>query len=310
MFRFCCIFLTVVLMTNQLCVGQEKDVTDTNHPVIQLWPEGLPEGAKPVDAGAIEKLREQEKADPEHIRYVESPTMSVYRATAESATGTAVIIFPGGGYNVLAWPKEGTEVAEWFNSIGVTAFVLKYRVPRRDPDSPQREPLQDAQRAISLVRHDAKEYGIDPNRIGLLGFSAGGHLTVAAAVETERTYAAVDAADKVDLRPNFICPIYSAYLGNHLRDNVAELGDWIKVKPEFPQTFLAVTWDDTMRGAQSALLFARLKEHNVPAELHVWSKGGHGYGLRPGDDAVRQWPTHLEAWLRSSGLLDKPESDK
>ncbi|MDB4339090.1 alpha/beta hydrolase, partial [Rubripirellula sp.] len=210
------------------------------------------------------------------------------------------------GYNILAWPKEGLEVAEWFNSIGVSAFVLKYRVPRRDPDRIHWEPMQDVQRAIRLVRHQSEKWNIDPSRIGTLGFSAGGHLTVMSGVQYKtQCYPAVDEADKQSCRPDFICPIYCAYLGDKYDDRTnSQLGPLVTVTPQTPPTFLAVTWDDAMRGAQSASLFARLRENNVQSELHIYTKGGHGYGMRASDFRVSQWPQQLKGWMQSQGLLE------
>ena len=151
------------------------------HEEIQLWPNGLPAGSVELDADTIAKLRKREADDSKgHKFYVDSPTLTAYRAAEESANGCAVVICPGGGYNVLAWEKEGLELAEWFNTIGVSAFVLQYRVPRRIPDNIHWEPMQDVQRSIRVVRHEAQQYEIDPERIGVLGFSAGGHLSIMA----------------------------------------------------------------------------------------------------------------------------------
>ncbi|MEZ6122781.1 MAG: alpha/beta hydrolase [Planctomycetaceae bacterium] len=247
------------------------------------------------------------KTTDERIAFVDRATLTAFPANADRANGCAVIICPGGGYNILAWPKEGTEVAEWFNSIGVTAFVLKYRVPRRIPDNIHWEPMQDVQRAIRVVRKDAAKWSIDPDRIGTLGFSAGGHLTVMSGVQfNTKCYEPVDDADQLSCRPDFICPIYCAYLGSGYDDrNRVELGPLVTVTKDTPPAFMAVTWDDALRGAQSALLFARLREHGVPAELHAFSKGGHGYGLRPSDNAVSHWPDYLHAWMKASGFLGK-----
>ncbi|MDA9857945.1 alpha/beta hydrolase [Rubripirellula sp.] len=273
-------------------------------PEIEIWPGALPAGAFQLAPDKIQALTSQ--ASEERIRYVERATLTVYEAPPETANGCAVIICPGGGYNILAWPKEGLEVAEWFNSIGVTAFVLKYRVPRRDPKRIHWEPMQDVQRAIRVVRHGAKKWKIDPDRIGTLGFSAGGHLTVMSGVQYEtRCYAPVDEADQVSCRPDFMCPIYVAYLGDNYSDRVAELGPLVTVTKNTPPTFMAVTWDDAMRGAQSALLFARLRENGVPAELHAYTRGGHGYGMRPSENPVSKWNTMLQAWLQTSGFLEK-----
>jgi acetyl esterase/lipase len=271
---------------------------------IELWPGGLPADAVPLEESKIAKLKSQPTE--ERIHYVDRPTLTAFTPSTELANGCAVVICPGGGYNILAWPKEGTEVAEWFNSIGVTAFVLKYRVPRRGREAIHWEPMQDVQRAIRVVRQQADKWNIDPTRIGTLGFSAGGHLTVMSGVQYEtESYPRVDDADDLSCRPDFICPIYAAYLADGYRDDVVELGSLVKVTDQTPPTFMAVTWDDKMRGAQAALLFARLKEHGVPAELHVYSKGGHGYGIRASDNPVSTWHHHLGVWLKASGLLAK-----
>src|SRR5210317_1857865 len=198
---------------------------------INLWPDSLPAGSIKFDIQQAEELRA--KTTDERIAFVEQPTLSIFPAPKDKATGCAVIICPGGAYNILAWPKEGVEVAEWFNSIGVTAFVLKYRVPRRDPERIHWEPMQDVQRSIRLVRHHAKKWDIDPARIGTLGFSAGGHLTVMSGVQYDtECYAPVDEADKLSCRPNFICPIYCAYLGENYDDRTnSQLGSLVKVTP-------------------------------------------------------------------------------
>ena len=269
----------------------------------EIWPGELPAGS--VQYTPQEKAALQAKTTEERIAFVDRPTLTVYQADPDTANGCGVIICPGGGYNILAWPKEGLEVAEWFNSIGVTAFVLKYRVPRRLPDKIHWEPMQDVQRAIRLVRHDAKKWNVDPNRIGVLGFSAGGHLTVMAATHYDtKCYEPVDQADQVSARPDFICPIYCAYLGEDYDDRKqAKLGSLVDVTEQTPPTFMVVTWDDSLRGAQSALLMVELKKHGVPAELHVFAKGGHGYGMRPSEHPVSKWPRLLHDWLNENDLL-------
>ena len=287
-----------------------QTVTETEKETLKLWPNGLPAGSIELDADKVADLKAKEAVHPRgHVLYVDSPTMTVYQAPADKANGCAVVICPGGGYNILAWRHEGLELAEYFNSIGVTAFVLKYRVPRRIPDKIHWEPMQDVQRAIRMVRHEAKhgnKYKVDAERIGVLGFSAGGHLTVMAGVQYEtKCYDPVDEADKVSARPDFICPIYAAYLADGYTDDSAELGSLVTVDENTPPTFMAVTWDDKFRGAQSALLFARLKEHGVQSEFHGYSKGGHGYGIRPSDNPVSKWADQLTDWLRVSGFLEK-----
>lgn len=269
---------------------------------IAIWPAGIPSDAKSLSPAVIESAKQ--RSNQSRIAYVETPSLSVYLAPKERANGCAVIICPGGGYNILAWPKEGLEVAEWFNSIGVSAFVLKYRVPRRDPQRIHWEPMQDVQRAIRLVRSRAEEWKIDPNRIGVLGFSAGGHLSVMAGVRfNEKAYPRVDQIDDISCRPNFICPIYAAYLADGYRDDVAELGELVTITSDTPPVFMAVTWDDKMRGAQAALMLAELKKKNVPAELHVFTQGGHGYGMRDNGKPVSAWKTDLAAWLTSMQFI-------
>ena len=278
--------------------------------VITLWPNGLPAGAVQLAPEKVTELKAEQKVHPRgHVLYVDSPTMTVYPAPKENANGCAVVVCPGGGYNVLAWRHEGLELAEFFNSLGVTAFVLKYRVPRRIPDKIHWEPMQDVQRAIRLVRYEAKhenQYGIDPGRIGVLGFSAGGHLTVMAGVQyNTKCYSRQDEADRESARPDFICPIYAAYLADGYKDDRAELGSLVTVTKDTPPAFMSVTWDDAFRGAQSALLFARLKEQGVPAEFHGYSRGGHGYGIRPSDKPVATWNDRLADWMKFSGLLQQ-----
>lgn len=270
--------------------------------VISLWPQGLPADAKPVDTQRIQTL--QRKQTEERIFYVAEPTLTLYRPEKGKANGCGMIVCPGGGYNILAWPKEGVEVARWLNTLGVTVGVLQYRVPRRDPKRPHHEPLQDGQRAIRLMRHHAEKWGVDPQRVGVLGFSAGGHLTVMTGVQWDNpAYPAKDEIDQQNCRPNFLCPIYAAYLGPEYNDRIAELGPLVRVTPKTPPMFMAVTWDDSMRGAQAALLLAELKKAKVSAELHVYAKGGHGYGIRPSDHPVSSWHQRCGEWLQASGWL-------
>ena len=271
--------------------------------VVKVFPNGLPADAVKLPEDRIAKLKAANTD--ERIAYVAEPTLTLYPAPKDVATGCGVVICPGGGYNILAWNKEGIELAQWFNKIGVSAAVLKYRVPRRTPDI-HHEPLQDVQRAIRLFRSMADEMRVDVNRVGVLGFSAGGHLTVMSGTKyDELAYPKSDAIDEISARPNFICPIYCAYLGNNYSDNKPELGDLVKITKETPPAFLAVTFDDVHRGVQSALLVAEYKKAGVPAEAHIYAKGGHGYGIRPTGNPVETWHHRLAEWLESSGWLTK-----
>ncbi len=285
------LLMTTLLMTAMIAAAEPIEM--------KLWPQGVPgetdePGPAKAQAGDDGVLR---------VTYVGEPTITVYRAAEKSASGCAVVICPGGGYNILAWDKEGTEVAEWLNSIGVTGIVLKYRVPRRDKDQPHKAPLQDAQRAIRLARGNAEKWAIDPTRIGILGFSAGGNLTVMAGTHWDRTtYERMDEADDLSCRPDFMVPIYAAYLGD--KDDPWTLSPLVRVTDKTPPTFMAVTQDDKQRGAHAALLLVALKKAGVPSELHVYSRGGHGYGLRRSNNPVCTWPNRCEDWLRVSGLLE------
>lgn len=282
-------------------VGFSKGNED--HQEIELWPKGVPD-----EPEGIEKRKRPTTTDgvgKTRIAYVDKPTITVYRAPKEESNGAAVVICPGGGYNILAWTHEGTEIAEWLNSIGVSAFVLKYRVPRRDPDFPHTLPLQDVQRAIRIIRSQSRDLKIDPDRLGVLGFSAGGHLTVMSGIHyEEQTYSKVDAADDLSARPNFLIPIYPAYLGD--KKDKESLSPLVKITKDTPPTFVAITHDDADRAYYSALLYAALKRSGVVGELHIYSKGGHGYGMRKSNNPVHTWPDRCADWLQSMGLL-KPK---
>lgn len=272
-----------------------------DNPVLEIWPGPVP-GEADLDAEQLQSIADKEsRNETDRVFGVSRPTLTVCRAAAERANGTSVVICPGGGYNVLAWAHEGQDIARWMNSLGVHAFILKYRVPRRHPDFVT-PPLQDVQRAIRLVRSQAERWEVDPGRIGVLGFSAGGNLAVNAGTRyAEATYTEIDDSDRVSARPDFMIPIYAAYLGASGNDRI--LGDHVKVTPEAPPTFLAVTQDDRNRGLHAALLFAELTRAGVPAEIHVYTKGGHGYGMRPSHNAVSEWPARCADWMNAMGYL-------
>ncbi len=270
--------------------------------VLKLWPGAVP-GEQSFDASKVVPPAPRNDGI-ERIGLVTEPTLTVYPAPAPGNTRTAVLVAPGGGYNILAWNHEGTEIAEWLNSLGVSAAVLKYRVPRRSPDIPHAAPLQDAQRALALMRQNAAAWGFDTDRVGMLGFSAGGHLTVMTAVTAgERTYPAQDAADEQVAAPNFLIPIYPAYLADERVPG--ELYPSIKVTAAFPPTFMAVTHDDVLRGLNAARLYIALRTANVSGELHIYTRGGHGYGIRPSDNPVSTWHHRLADWLRIEGWLSQ-----
>ncbi len=239
----------------------------------------------------------------QRIGNVSKPTLTIYRAPKEKDTGAAVLICPGGAYNILALDLEGTEVCEWLNSMGVTAGLLKYRVPRRAGLEKHAAPLQDAQRAFSLLRQRAGDLGLDPQRMGVLGFSAGGHLAATFSTTAERTYPAVDDADKVKLRPDFTVLIYPAYLT--VKEQNDALSPEVHVTTNTPPTFICMAQDDGVRMENALFYTLALKQAKVPVEFHLYPTGGHGYGLRHTGEPVATWPDRAGDWLRTRGWLGK-----
>ena len=263
---------------------------------LKLWPEGVPE--KP-DFKAEPEQDVKKDDGIRRVSHVSDPTLTVYKAAQPN--GTAVLVCPGGGYNILAIEHEGTQVCDYLNSIGVTGIVLKYRVPRRDPVKPHEAPLQDAQRAMGLIRKHAAEWGIKPDRIGVLGFSAGGNLSVMTALHAnERTYKADPAVD-LDARPNFVVPIYPAYLTVEKDDFT--LRPEIKVTKEAPPIFLVHAGDDRISSSASALLYLEYKKLGIPAEVHLYASGGHGFGMKKNGKPVNDWHLRLGDWLQAEGWL-------
>jgi gluconolactonase len=272
-------------------------------PALAVWPKGAP-GEK-GNIGDEKHTTAKGRDAVVSITNVSTPTLTVYRPAKDKNTGAAVVVAPGGGYTNLAWEHEGTMVGEWLQSIGVTGVVLKYRVPRRadqPKDAPPIGALQDAQRAISITRSSAKEWGIDPNRIGMLGFSAGGHLTAWAATNSDRrAYDAIDDTDKASCRPDFAVLIYPGGLVD--RANREQLAPEIRVSKDTPPCFFALAYNDNGPLDGSLKLIAALKKAGVPAELHVYSAGGHGFGMRAAEKPHATWPKRCEEWMRTEGFL-------
>lgn len=275
---------------------------------IALWP-----GAPPGEKAVVDPERDTTKttdglvAGKPVIRLgpVGKPTMALYRAPAPSNTGATVVVFPGGGYSILAMDLEGTEVCQWLNSFGVNCALVKYRVPVRPGLPRHAPPLQDAQRAVGMVRYRAAEWGLDPKRIGVLGFSAGGHLVAALSTNFDgRTYPAVDDADKVSCRPDFTLLIYPAYLTSK-SDQGPKLAPELNVTAATPPSFLVQAEDDGVGVENTLVYYAALRTAKVPAEAHLYPTGGHGYGLRSTDKPITGWPRLAEPWLRSMGVLSK-----
>ncbi len=246
--------------------------------------------------------------------YVTRPTMTVYRPHGRNS-GTTVLVLPGGGFAAVAMDLEGTEICEWVVSRGMTCVILKYRVPQlwpRDEKTGQsRRPevllaLQDAQRAIGLLRHRASDYGIDPARIGVMGFSAGAYLAVNMSNAEERSYSPLDAADRERTRPDFAVVAYTGRVWNtgNARTDLG-LAPWVKVSSTAPPTLLIHSMSDPSNDVRHAMAYAlALGEAGVPVDLRIYAKGGHAFGMRPTDEPItRQWPGQVEQWLRQIGML-------
>jgi len=228
---------------------------------------------------------------------VSVPTLTVYSPVGKNS-GAAVVVFPGGSYHILAIDLEGTEVCDWLNSAGITCVLVKYRVPDSGPYPKSSAALQDAQRALGIVRSRAAEWHIDPKRIGVLGFSAGGHLSAALSTHfDQRLYDPVDSADQVSCRPDFAVIVYPGYLALS-EQNFAPNAD-IHVTEKTPPTFLVQAEDDPVHVENSTVYFLALKNAKVPAEMHLYASGGHGYGLRRTELPVTAWPKLVEMWLET-----------
>lgn len=268
--------------------------------VIQLWPGQAPGETAPGGEDKMEKGG---------VVNVTRPTIAVYRPAKDKDTGAAIVVAPGGGYRMLAITHEGTDVASWLTSIGVTAVLLRYRVPRRPDDAEDKLPLQDAQRAVSIVRSKAAEWGVDPARIGFLGFSAGGHLTANVSTNFDRrAYDAIDDADKASCRPDFAVLVYPGGILD--KQDKTKLRDQIRVSKDTPPSFLVVSTDDNGSAPGTLVLYQALRAAGVAVELHVYATGGHGYGMRKMDKPCATWPIRCEEWLRSRGLLKTADSGK
>jgi acetyl esterase/lipase len=272
--------------------------------VIFLWPGKAP-GEKKGEIEAEFEKPPKDSNDVLRISNVSKPSMKVFPADPKNANGAAVLVCPGGGYSILAYEHEGLDVCEWLNSFGVTAILLKYRVPRRKGREKHDAPLQDAQRAMGLIRQNAKAWNIATDKIGILGFSAGGNLAVLMSTSFKvRTYHKIDNSDELSCRPDFSILIYPAYLVD--RKGRSQLFPEIQVSPECPPCFFAHTGDDHVPAEGSALLYLALKKAGVTGnELHLYPFGGHGYGMRKSKDFVSTWPSRAKEWMSAIGVLKK-----
>lgn len=271
---------------------------------IPIWSNGVPDHqitgpSKDITLSTDRLVKGKPLA---HLTNIGNPTLAIYKP-AKNHTGAAVVVFPGGGYRILAYDLEGTEVCTWLNSIGVTCVLAQYRVPYTDhfPENPA--DLEDAQQAMRITRAHAAEWHIDPKRIGVLGFSAGGHL--AAVLSNHADFQRPGApANEPDAKPNFTILIYPAYLTDAPSLNTLTHG--IDPTANTPPTFLLQAEDDPVHVENVLVYFRALKDLKVPAELHVFAQGGHGYGLRPTDQPVTHWSALVTTWLHTIHILNTP----
>jgi acetyl esterase/lipase len=263
-----------------------------------IWPGTAPDAKAEVPPETFAPSKMMAGRPYMRLTNVSTPTITVFPAKGKN-TDAAVVVFPGGAYQILSMDLEGTEVCDWLNQIGVNCVLLKYRVPNSGPYPRSAAALQDAQRALGLVRLHAAEWGIDPNRVGVIGFSAGAHLAVAVSNHYDkRIYDPVDAADQLSCRPDFAIVLYPGYtaLANQ---NYAPNPD-IQPTENTPPTFLLQAEDDyTAHVESSVTYFMQLKNAKVPSEMHIYAEGGHGFGLRPRDFPIMGWPKLAEAWLHT-----------
>lgn len=304
MYKTPCLMMAAFLCASML--GAQKPAWEPapGHVTLPLWPgaaPGAPENLPPEADMTTSKDNLIAGKPIIRLGNVVKPTLTVYAPSGHN-TSAAVVVFPGGGYRILAIDLEGTEVCSWLNKQGITCLLLKYRVPDTGPYPKSSAALQDAQRAIGLVREHAAEWHIDPHRIGVLGFSAGGHL--AAAVSTHyahRLYEPVDDADTLSCRPDFAVVIYPGYLA--LAEQNFAPNPEIHPTADTPPTFLLQAEDDPVHVENAVVYFMALKNAKVPAELHVYTEGGHGYGLRRTELPITAWPDLVDSWLHTIKVL-------
>ncbi len=254
---------------------------------LKLWPEGAPGKMQPHSKATDDFIRT--KAGKNTITDIHEPTITLYRP--DHPNGASVIVAPGGGYVFLSAVHEGTQVCEWFNRIGVTGILLKYRTPTRDEAAPHEKPVQDASQALALVREHAQEWHLDPKRVGLLGFSAGGNLLA---------HLACDRITKTEL-PNFGIMIYGGGFVEFKEPTKLKHG--FSVPADMPPMFLACAHDDGQNPIAATVLYLECKKLNIPCELHLFTKGGHGFGMRQAGNPINDWPQRCAEWMQSRGLL-------
>jgi acetyl esterase/lipase len=333
--RIWAVVLCAVLASGDLYAQAPVWQPSPGHTQIPLWPGSAPDSQLVAGPEFLSETGKEELIAGRPYAYernVSRPTMTVYPAQGKN-TGAAVVVFPGGGYQILAMDLEGTEVCDWLTPRGIACVVVKYRVtdvgpyPKSGPYPEARMALEDAQRAVGLVRFRAAEWHIDPHKIGVLGFSAGGHLAAAMSVHFDkRLYPPVDAVDAVSCRPDFAVPVYPGHLSLRAAESDARVGRQtvvprdlshqagatgpfavnpdLHVTRQTPPTFLLQAADDSVDDVANSLsYYAALKQAGVSAEMHLYAKGGHVFGVRPTASPISQWLPMLEAWLREIRMI-------
>ena len=307
-----------------VAIGSETALADSwqpspGHAQVPIWPGTVPDAIpnpKPESVGPPAGREWWPRAND-----VSRPTMTVY-APKDRNTGVAVVVFPGGGYQFLAMDLEGTEICDWLTTRGITCVLLKYRVPGSGPWWDEKNnrrvypkvqtALQDAQRTLGLVRQHAVEWHVDPHKVGVIGFSAGGHLVAAVSTHfAQRTYAPVDAADTLSCRPDFAIAVYPGHLWAHEDEDHATRNETelslrpdIAMRADSPPTFLLQAEDDNVDGVEQSLAYyVALQKAGVPTEMHLYAQGGHAFGLRPSKLPIALWPRLVETWLGTIGMI-------
>jgi len=267
---------------------------------VLLWPGDAPGEVE----GEVGEETEEVKGV-KRVRNVTKPSITFFWADQQKANGITVIVCPGGAYQILAIEHEGEDVCKWLNSLGIHAALLKYRVPRRKNREPHAAPLQDAQRAMRLVRQAGKSWEVPLTKLGIIGFSAGGNLALRTATSFEEpTYEPIDPADQLSCRPDFALLLYPAYLT--LKDDRTVLDPSIEMTSNCPPMFFAHTGDDHIPAEGSVLAYLALEQAGVEgSEIHIFPYGGHGYGLRQSRYPVSQWPNLASTWLVSLKMIEK-----
>ena len=304
-------WLALLVAVPEPAVGQSGWEPAPGHTQVAIWPTAVPD-ARPVEgrevSGTVVDAAGRKQLvggrSWSYVDRVSQPTMTVYSPVG-SNTGAAVVVFPGGGYNILAIDLEGTEVCDWLITKGITCVLLKYRVPcaKIGPYLDCPTALQDAQRTVGLVRFHAARWHVDRRKIGVLGFSAGGHLVASISTHFERRlYPAVDAADSESCRPDFAVALYPGHLVVAARS--LALNPDIRVSGRTPPTFVLQAEDDPVDPVESSLVYySALRNAGVPAELHVYVTGGHAFGLRRTSFPITGWPQLVERWLGALGMI-------